>query len=245
MPVVKSFDDYYNGHIAEIDELYSDAAFLMFASSKCDTGIDDKYRAVLLGLVSNLLNTFGAAVILLRHGLYKQAMVLIRQVVEISSTMIHIVTDPDDKAIERFASGKYESSKSVGQAKKAVPIIGHFWGFLSNTYVHINAMNSEPHTIKPFQNNDEAVVEIITCLRMTCWIAYLSVEIAFPNTLAHNRYWKHHVHEGRHALAYDPDESEREWAARFLKIANVTATDLSSEVCEDDISYDTKAESAE
>lgn len=222
-----SFDEHYGPMLSETDALFSEAAFLFLVATRTDTGLHDDYKSVLTGLLNNALNTFGASVIMLRNGLSGQSMVLIRQVIEICSTIIHIVVDPKGQAIKDFQEGKYGSTVSIGHAKKAIPLIGMFWGFLSNTFVHINQSHSEMRSVRPYKVGNADVEAVLTCLRMTVWVCYLTAELAFPAAREINRYWKLRVVDGRDAIAYEPDEAEREWAAKFLNLDEIGPDDLS------------------
>lgn len=224
--VQKSFDRHYGPKLEEMDVLFSEAAFLFFVATREDTGLHDNYRTVLTGLINNALNTFGAAMILLRNGLSGQCMVLIRQVIEICSTIIHIVGDPMGRAIKDFEAGKYGSTASIGQAKKAIPIIGLLWGFLSNEYVHINQFHSAIQQVRPYKADDADVKAVLTSLRMAVWICYITAEMAFPTVRESNRYWKFREVDGRNAVAYEPDEAERKWAANFLDLVDVGPDDI-------------------
>ncbi|MCP1557500.1 UNVERIFIED_ORG: hypothetical protein M2438_001577 [Methylobacterium sp. SuP10 SLI 274] len=226
LPVTKTFDEHFAAKLTQIDALFSETAFLFLLAQKADERIDGKYSTVFIGLLQNALNTFGSSVILLRSGLPGQSMVLLRQVVEICSTIIHIAGDPKAKAIDDFIAGNYNSTTSIGQAKKAVPIIGLFWGFLSNSFVHINHAHSMIQPIRPYKQDNAEVEAIIKCLRMTVWICYLTAEIAFPMLREHNRYWQRRVIDGRHAVEYAPSPEEREWAAAFLNLEEVGPDDL-------------------
>jgi hypothetical protein len=225
-PVNASFDKHYGSMLAETDGLFSEAAYLFFVATRVDTGLHDDYRSVLTGLVNSALNTFGASVIVLRNGLPGQSMILIRQVIEICSTIIHIVSDPTGRAIKDFQEGKYASTASIGPAKKAVPIMGMFWGFLSKTFVHINQSHSEIRSVRPYKTNNADVGDVLSCLRMAVWICYITTELAFPTARESNRYWKRRALEGKNAVAYEPDEKEREWAAKFLNLKEIASDEL-------------------
>ena len=225
----ESFDLHYGSKLNDIDRLFSEAAFLFFVATREDTGLHENYKLVLTGLVNSALNTFGAAVTLLRNGMMDQSMVLIRQIIEICATIIHIGSDPKGQAIKDFEEGKYASTTSIGQAKKAVPIIGHFWGFLSTTYVHINRLHSEIQSVRPYEADNADVEAVLACLRMSAWVCYIAAEFAFPTAIESNRYWKRQSFEGRSAVAYDPDEDERNWAANFLSLEDVSPDDLGDE----------------
>lgn len=226
VPVSKSFDEIHAAKLTEIDALFSETAFLLFVAHQGETQTEDKYKPVLAGLLQNAMNTFGGAVVLLRSGLPGQSMVLLRQVVELCSTIIHICGDPKAKAIDNFIEGNYQSTASIGQAKKAVPIIGHFWGFLSTSFVHITYNHSEIKPVRLHKKNDDDVEAIIKCLRMTVWICYLTAEIAFPSARENNRYWMRRVIDGKSAVEYAPSPEERDWAAKFLDLDDVGPDDL-------------------
>lgn len=235
-PVQESFDLHYGPQLLEIDSLFSEAAFLFFVATRTDTGLHENYKVALTGLLNSALQTFGASVILLRNGLCGQSMVLIRQVIETCSTIIHISGDPRGQAIKDFEAGTYGSTASIGQAKKAVPIIGMFWGFLSKAYVHINQSHSEIQPIRPYKPDNADVKAVLACLRMSVWICYITAELAFPTARQGNRYWKLREVDGRNAVAYDPDKEEREWAAKFLDL---------EEIGPDDVGEDEPGEDAE
>nr|WP_172685208.1 hypothetical protein [Methylobacterium oryzae] len=225
-PVTKSFDKIYLHKLTEIDALFSETAFLFFVAHKRSAETDDKYNDVFIGLIQNALNTFGSAVILLRSGLPGQCMVLLRQAVEICSTIIHIAGDPKATAIDKFIDRKYRSTDSIGEAKKAVPIIGHLWGFLSNEFVHITYTHTAIHPVRPYKDDNGDVEAVIKCLRMTVWICYLTAEIAFPAARERNRYWQRRKIDGRYAVEYAPTPEERKWAAKFLDLEDVGPDDL-------------------
>jgi hypothetical protein len=224
--VQQSFDRHYRSQLSGIDDLFSEAAFLFFVVTRTDTGLHDNYKKVLTGLLNNALNTFGASVILLRNGLPGQSMVLIRQVIEMCSTIIHISGDPKGQAIKDFEAGKYGSTTSIALAKMAVPIIGMFWGFLSKAYVHINQSHSEIQPVRPYEADDADVKAVLSCLRMSVWICYITAELAFPTARERNRYWQLRHIDGKNAVAYEPDKNEREWAAKFLDLDEVGPDDL-------------------
>ena len=227
-PVCISFDQHYAERIRPIDELFSDAAFILFTTTRYDGNISEDYESVLYGLLNNALNSIGSATVLLRSGFYKQALTLMRQAIEIASTVIHIVGDDSGKALAEFKDNTYVSSKSITKAKAAIPVIGELWGFLSNSYVHITSMYAFVQTLRPYTEEQQVVIDAIDCLRMSTWIVYLAAEIAFPMTLSENRYWKPLVVGNRHALAFNPNREEREWAANYLDKEGLTADDIAA-----------------
>jgi hypothetical protein len=224
--VTKSFDDQYGSELDEIDAFYSEASFMFFVATRTDLGLHKDYKTIFPGLLHNALNTFGGAVVLLRQGLPAQSMLLIRQVLEICSTIIHISTDPKDEAIKDFHAEKFQSSKSIGPATRVVPIMGVLWGGLSEDFVHINSTHSRPRPVLPYQAADSDVDAVLTCLRMAIWICDITAELAFSQAKNENRYWKQGMLNGREALKYDPDEKERIRIAKFLNIEGIGPDDL-------------------
>jgi hypothetical protein len=225
-PICTSFDQHYGARLRPIDGLFSDTAFLLFTTTRCDGNIREDYESVLYGLLSNAQNGLGSATVLLRSGFYKQALLLIRQAIEIASTVIHIIGDDTGKALRDFKEDKYSSTKSLSKAKAAIPVIGELWGFLSNSYVHITSMYGFAQALRPYKEDQYAVIEVIDCLRMAAWIVYLATEIAFPMSLAENRYWKPLTVGSRNAVAFNPSQEEREWAANYLNKEGLTANDI-------------------
>jgi hypothetical protein len=225
-PICVSFDQHYAARMHPIDELFSDTAFLLFTTTRFDGNIREDYESILYGLLTNALNCLSSATVLLRSGFYKQALVLNRQAIEIASTVIHIVGDDTQKALKDFKENKYSSTKSLNKAKAAIPVIGELWGFLSNSYVHITSMYGFAQALRPYKEDEQAVIDVIDCLRMATWIVYLAAEIAFPMSLAENRYWKPLMVGGRSALAFNPSPMEREWAANYLDKEGLMADDI-------------------
>jgi hypothetical protein len=145
-----------------------------------------------------------------------QALVLVRQVIEMCSVIIHIVSDQKATALDNFRSGKYASTKSISTAKKAVPFIGLLWGFLSEHFVHITEHHTLIRPLKPYGPENEDVEAVINFLRMTIWVCYVTTELAFHSSRSDNRYWKIKVHGGRQFVAFEPSDEENAWSDSFL-----------------------------
>ena len=113
VPICASFDEHYAKKIEETDRLFSSAATICFVAGREDTGMKEEYQKVLVGLMFNTLHSFGSAVILLRNGMPDACLLVVRQVIEMCSTVIELVSDPKDEAFSTFIGEKYRSSHSI------------------------------------------------------------------------------------------------------------------------------------
>lgn len=57
--------------------------------------------------------------------------------IETIAVVLDIATVPD--SLDKFHKGKLNSTKSMPAAKKCLPMLAHFYGMLSNDFVHIRA----------------------------------------------------------------------------------------------------------
>ncbi len=91
-------------------------------------------------------NTIVASFELTRSGYGLEPPVVLRNALETSSTAIDLFRNP--KKYKDFKEGKYKSSGSISEAKKILPIIGKFYGMLTEFYSHVNVAFSLPQYYK-------------------------------------------------------------------------------------------------
>lgn len=211
--IERVFDERFEAQMPAADAMFSDTATLLNMSFFIDGGIDDGYRRAFQELLTSAANSLGAAYAALRSGYPLQALMLGRHVIECASTVVHIVMVPE--SYEDFVGGRLKSSKTINTSKKAIPILGGFYGFLSNEIVHLRpgAGLSVP---KPYSETDQAPNTVLACLNCISWILYVSAEAAFPTIPPQPRYWRHRIHEGKPAIVYDPSEQEMQWLESYL-----------------------------
>lgn len=63
--------------------------------------------------------------------------------------MLHLGTRPSD--LKRFLQGDFDSSKAISSAKKVLPPFGGMYGMLSNEFVHLGKLYSEPQLYRPYE----------------------------------------------------------------------------------------------
>lgn len=91
------------------------------------------------------LNTVVSAIELARKGYVTEPLILLRHVLECVCAALDV--HQDAAKIQEICSHKYESTKAIGRAKRIVPVIGPFYGFLSNTMAHVGIMATAPQWV--------------------------------------------------------------------------------------------------
>jgi hypothetical protein len=99
----ESFDRLCSQELESMSELCSQVWFYLYSGFSEAVANDDELRMASGELLLNALNTFVAAVELLRSGYWLQAGILIRNVVETISTVLCLFSNPDD--LDAFRSG--------------------------------------------------------------------------------------------------------------------------------------------
>jgi hypothetical protein len=206
--IATSFDKLAKNDIHEISAVIADALSLLYRH--INSGEAD-YRATCAALISSSLSTYIASIQVARHGYPRPYGSIARGIVEVLSTVIHIVTDPD--ALDQFHEGKLKSTKSISVATKVFPPFGPMYGMLSNQFVHITKSHALFEPTLKYKERNEPFNFIISTLRMHAWLIYVVTELVFHKDLRERRYWKS-ISENE--LAYDPSEEEKIWQEKFL-----------------------------
>ena len=91
-------------------------------------------------------NTIIASFELVRNGYGIEPLVTLRNALETSCTAIDLFKNPTK--YEAFKEKRYKSSNSIIEAKKIIPVIGKFYGMLSNSYSHVSFASLLPQYYK-------------------------------------------------------------------------------------------------
>jgi hypothetical protein len=173
-----SFDRLCNTELATIDELFSAAAFIVLAGFK--RAVDEEFQAhkTMASLLYNAGSGLTAATQLIRLGHTLSVCVIARNVLEIIATVLHLGTRPSD--LERFLKGDFESSKAISSAKKVLPPFGGLYGTLSNEFVHLGRLYTEPQLYRPYESRkDERLDTALSVLKTSVWLFYVTSELTF------------------------------------------------------------------
>ncbi|MBA7688255.1 hypothetical protein ES703_96734 [subsurface metagenome] len=91
-------------------------------------------------------NTIIASFELTRSGYGVEPPVVLRNALETCTTAIDLIKNTEK--YKAFKERKYKSSESISEAKNILPVIGKFYGLLSEFYTHVNFASSSPQYYK-------------------------------------------------------------------------------------------------
>jgi hypothetical protein len=137
---------FYKTYGHQIDDLAGDLAisFTLVANAtdreEEDQLSDADYQSAYM--LWSTFNSIMAALELFIRGYAKEPQVLTRHALEIACMAIDIHFNPNK--LQLFRDGKLNSTKSIGIAKRLLPVIGPMNGLLSNFHVHGSILHSLP-----------------------------------------------------------------------------------------------------
>jgi hypothetical protein len=102
----------------------------------CDFSGEAGYHA--FALTKSALDFLISALHLARQRAVTEMMCLLRMSLESASTAIHIFNNSE--AFEHYSSNRYHSTRAISFAKQFIPMVGEYWGILSENAVHTNAL---------------------------------------------------------------------------------------------------------
>lgn len=209
--IAESFDRLWGSELEKISGLMSRTLMQLYAGRRVAVAQEDNLRLACGQLLLNATLTYQAAVAALRDGFRLQPGILIRNLLEAVSTVLHIFTKPAD--LPRYLAGTLPSPSTISTAKKVLPPYGRAYGFFSENYAHIGEPHRMDHPLVVYEDPEDPAVRFnLMNLTWTSWLLFVTSELVFLDFSA-RRYWRH-VDEN--SYAYDPSPEERRWLARFL-----------------------------
>lgn len=143
------------------------------------------------------LNTIMAAMDLLRRGYHKEPMMLLRDAIETFSSAYDIHVNPQKLPSIQAYPHTFDSKKSIAIATKVQPMIGRFYGLLSEQFTHVSTMHTIPHHPEPFcigglhNPKEQQATKTSTLILLTTLYPLLSlIELSFINQIKLLRYWQ-------------------------------------------------------
>jgi hypothetical protein len=208
--ICKSFDRIMKQDIETCSEVFGQVSSMMMEHlPKID---DNGLKATSARLLSSAVNSYIASIEVARHGYPRQFGILARAVIEVLATIISLAIR--DGALQEFHDGKLSSTKCIGWAKPVLPMIGEYWGMLSNEFVHVHKNHSIYDLPTSYAKNDERLEFVTNVLLANTWMLYVVSELVFFDELNSPRYWS----SNDKGILYNPSNKEREWMASFFKI---------------------------
>lgn len=185
---------------------------------------DQHYGAA--SILWKALNTVVSAIELARKGYVTEPLILLRHVLECVCTALDVHRNPG--TLQAIYSQKYESTKAIGPAKRIVPVIGPFYGFLSDAMTHVGVMATAPQWVAQHKQGPVRGVLVgggfdetrlwqfeITLHQIELGIDVFStvVEYIFFESLGDHMYWKKRDKQ----LHYAPNDAVITRAAQVIQ----------------------------
>lgn len=140
-------------------------------------------------LLRNSANTIIAATQTLRCGFRLQSGILLRSVIEMCATVIHLLVKPED--LKKFLADELSSTKSISIADKQIPLFGKIWGIMSKKQIHINSLHADWFPMKEYNDKEEVPASVtLGMLGVSTMILAITTELTFINEIEKPKYWE-------------------------------------------------------
>ncbi len=203
-PVVANFDARYESDLRQLGEWLAPSYSILGEYARGDH--HDEPLSTCVKLLWNAVDTVMAATELLRSGRTLQPPILLRTVVIMLATALHLRLHPED--LPTFETGVLEDKVVLATAKRVVTPFGRLYGLLSDDFVHVGLAHRMLHVREQHDTKSELVAFNLTCIRHVTWLAYVTTEAIFVHSLKAPRYWKP-VSETGVDYAPSPEETRR------------------------------------
>ncbi len=145
--ISEAFDKKY---LVEIEDLANELAhsydilYFVINRDNQSTVSDQDFQSACLFWTG--LNTILAGVDLFRRGYNKEPQMLLRDALEIFASAYEIHKDINKYKQLVNDPQSYDSTKSIKVVKEIHPILGHYYGILSDRFAHVSTMHLVPHS---------------------------------------------------------------------------------------------------
>jgi hypothetical protein len=167
--------------------MYGRVAALLYIGLESTKASGNDLRHTCAIVLSNALKSLTAAFSLLRAGWRLQPYLCLRNGMEATSVVIHLLQQPDD--LEKFKEGQLKSQKTIHSAKAAVPPIGHLYGILSEEFVHIGKPFMHPQRGNVYAESEWEMWQCLAGVSGFAFILYLVAELVFFDEVSEPECW--------------------------------------------------------
>lgn len=212
--IEKSFDNVFSEEFKILSSDLSDVLALQFVGYRKAVEIKSELLTTCGDLLRNSAFTIIASNQALRSGFRFQSGILLRSVIEMCATVVHLLVKPED--LKKFLANELSSTKSITIADKQIPLFGKVWGLLSKKHIHINSLHLDWYPMKEFKDKEE--MPAVVTLRMigfSILIMAIVTELVFIDEVELPKYWKR---IGQNQLELIPlDSSQYSWLEQPLQ----------------------------
>lgn len=207
--IARSFDRVAKSDIEECSAVFGTASgMILHHLPNLD---NDGYKATAARLLLSASHAYLASVEVARHGYRRQYGVMARAFLETIATVIVLAIRPT--ALDEFHAGTLNSTKCIGWAKPVIEPIGLYYGMLSDHFAHIGVGHADFEPLIEYKAQEEALSFIKSSMRGNVWLHYVVAELIYHDEIPAPRYW---FSQGGGAVAYNPQQEERDWMREFL-----------------------------
>ncbi len=209
----QSFDEVYSEEFKKLSSELSEILPIIFIGLR--KASEDKQELFITSgdLLTNSAATIISAIQTLRCGFRMQSGILLRSVVEICATVVHLLVHPN--VLKDFLADKVKSTKSISIADKQIPLFGMIWGVLSNRQIHINSLHADRYPMRKYSDKEELPASVtIGMLSVTTTILAIVTELTFINEIEKPKYWEV-LGKGK-VRFIPPDDTQLNWAKELL-----------------------------
>ena len=185
--VAHSFDAISGEAVAHLELMYGRVAALLYVGLQGAKASGDDLRHTCAIVLTNALKSLTAAFTLLRTGWRLQPYLCLRNGMEATSVVIHLLQQPDD--LERFKDGRLESPKTIKSAKAAIPPIGQMYGILSEEFVHVGKPFRHVQKGNVYAESEWEMWQGLASIAGFAFILYLVTELTFIDDVAQPQCW--------------------------------------------------------
>jgi hypothetical protein len=209
-----SFDKVFEDEFKNISSDLSEILPLIYLGYK-DAHKEGNELLITSGdLLRNAANTAISATQTLRCGFRLQSGILLRSIIEICATVVHLITQPE--ILSSFLNDQTKSTSSISVADKQIPLFGKAWGILSKKQIHINSLHADWYPHREFTDKDEIPAEVtIGLIGVTIMILRITTELAYFKYIDDHLYWQ--LEDENKVSFIPPQEDKIQWIKEKLE----------------------------
>jgi hypothetical protein len=185
--IAHSFDAISGEAVAHLELMYGRVAALLYVGLERAKASGDDVRHTCAIVLTNALKSLTAAFMLLRTGWRLQPYLCLRNGMEATSVVIHLLQQPND--LERFKDGRLGSPKMLKSAKEAIPPIGHMYGILSEEFVHVGKPFRHVQKGNVYTESEWEMWQSLGSISGFAFMLYLVTELTFIDDVAEPQCW--------------------------------------------------------
>ena len=185
--IQKSFDNIFLEEFKNLSSDLSEILPIQFVGYRKAKESNIELLITCGDLLRNSTNTIIAANQTLRSGFRLQSGILLRSVIEMCATVVHLLVKPED--LKKFLADELSSTKSISIADKQVPLFGRIWGVMSNKHIHINSLHADWYPMKEYSDKEEVPASVtLAMLGVSTMILAIVTELTFINEIETPKY---------------------------------------------------------